>query len=158
MVTGKRGVDFLKTTENCQILLTNKQIIPFFLNISNPTYLFGAYQKDRSKTFLKMSHLSTSLTVVRELSQKPRRKADISPPAVLRKQVDVFISKHMGRLINRGTTILQMCLSTAFGKRALPLHILKLPRRFLLLILNLPGRPRQGPSSVPGKAVPATLS
>jgi len=31
------------------------------------TYLFGAYQKDRSLTFITMSYLSILLTVVREL-------------------------------------------------------------------------------------------
>ena len=54
---------------------------------------------DRSKILITMSYLSMLLTLVRELSQKPRQNTDISSSAsaVLKTQDDVFRSKHMGR-------------------------------------------------------------
>ena len=61
-------------------------------------------------------------SAVREVSQKSQRKANI------------FTSGS----INCGTNFLQIFLPTVFGERALPLYILKLP-----------GRPRQGLSSIP---------
>ena len=61
-------------------------------------------------------------SAVREVSQKSQWKANI------------FTSGS----INCGTNFLQIFLPTVFGERALPLYILKLP-----------GRPRQGLSSIP---------
>jgi len=40
MTTGKREAEFLKITENCQILLANKQKTAFFSQISNANIPF----------------------------------------------------------------------------------------------------------------------
>jgi len=45
----------------------------------------GAYQNDRSKTFLTVAYLSMLLAMFLKLSQKTRQKADISAFAVLGK-------------------------------------------------------------------------
>jgi len=45
MVTGKREADFLKITENCQILFANKQKTAFFSKISNANIAFWDLSK-----------------------------------------------------------------------------------------------------------------
>jgi len=72
-VTGKREVDFVKITENSQILLANKQRNwTFPKNFKCKHAFFGVFQNDRLETFITTSHLSILLTVVHELWQKPR--------------------------------------------------------------------------------------
>jgi len=77
-------------------LLADTQIIAFFSMIST---FWVLNPNDRSKILITMSYLSMLLTLVRELSQKPRQNTDISSSAsaVLKTQDDVFRSKHMGR-------------------------------------------------------------
>jgi len=45
-MTGKHEADFLKITENRQILIANKQKTALFSKICKRTF-FGAYQNDR---------------------------------------------------------------------------------------------------------------
>ena len=52
MVTGKREADFFKLTENCQILLANKQRNAFFSKIKNANISFWGFIKKIAREHL----------------------------------------------------------------------------------------------------------
>ena len=90
----------------------------FFFPGRHGKYAFKA-TKDVSSKNLAYNVLRVDVaSAVREVPQKSPRKVHVFAPVVLKGPLKGSI--------NCGTTFLQICLPTAFGERALPLHILKL--------------------------------